>query len=73
MINFGGLGKILILFGLILGSLGVILLFIPKIPWLGKLPGDFVFRRDNFIFYFPLVTCLIISIVLTLIINLFRR
>jgi len=73
MNHWEGWGKILIILGLLLGGVGVILLFLPKIPWLGKLPGDLIFRRGNFTFYFPLVSCLILSLLLTLFFNIFKR
>jgi hypothetical protein len=44
-----------------------------KVPWLGRLPGDIHIQRGNWSFYFPLVTCLIVSIVLTLLFSLFGR
>ena len=69
----GELGKTLIIFGLILCGLGMLLLVAPKIPWLGRLPGDIAIQREKFSFYFPLTTCLIISLILTLIFSLFRR
>jgi hypothetical protein len=68
-----GLGKILIIFGVILVGIGAILILADKIPWLGKLPGDIYIKRERFIFYFPIVTCIIISIILTLLFSLFRR
>jgi hypothetical protein len=71
--GFNSLGKILILFGLVLAAIGVFFLFMPKIPWLGRLPGDIVFRRGNFTIYFPWVTCLLISILLTLLLAIFRK
>lgn len=67
------LGKILILFGLIVAGIGVLVLLGAKIPFLGRLPGDILIRRKNFTFYFPLATCIIISIILTLIFWLLRR
>ena len=67
------LGKTLIVFGLVLVAVGVIVSFAPKIPWLGRLPGDIVIRRESFSFYFPLATCLLISAILTLVLYLFRR
>ena len=67
------IGKMLIVFGIIMAVVGAILLFAPKIPWLGKLPGDFVYRGERFTFYFPLATCILLSIILTLIFYLFRR
>jgi Protein of unknown function (DUF2905) len=66
-------GKILVFFGLILIVVGLIFLFGPKIPWLGKLPGDITIKKENFIFYFPLATSLVISILLTILFSLFRR
>ncbi|MBI1998590.1 MAG: DUF2905 domain-containing protein [Deltaproteobacteria bacterium] len=69
----GGIGRILIYLGLLLVVLGVIFSFIGKIPWLGHLPGDITIERERFTFYFPLATCLIISVILTLVLYLFRR
>ena len=66
-------GKFLILFGTIVVIVGVILLISPKIPWLGRLPGDILIRRKNFTFYFPLATTIILSVILTVLINLFRK
>jgi hypothetical protein len=63
----------LILFGLLLVVLGGILVLLPKIPWLGRLPGDFYYRGEKFSFYFPLATSIIISLLLTLLFALFRR
>ncbi len=65
--------KFLIFTGLIIVLFGLILLFAHKIPYLGRLPGDIIIQRKNFTFYFPLVTCLILSIVLTIILNLIFR
>jgi hypothetical protein len=69
----GGIGRILIYLGLLLVVLGVIFSLIGKIPWLGHLPGDITIERERFTFYFPLATCLIISVILTLVLYLFRR
>jgi formate hydrogenlyase subunit 3/multisubunit Na+/H+ antiporter MnhD subunit len=60
------LGRLLILFGAILLVAGVLLTFAGKLG-LGKLPGDIVYRRGNFSFYFPLMTSIVLSIVLSLI------
>ncbi len=68
-----GFGKVVIIVGLIIALIGVLLVITPRVPWLGKLPGDITIKRDNFHFYFPLTTCIIISIVLTLIFYLFKR
>ena len=66
-------GKLLIFFGVLLVALGLIFSFGMKIPWLGQLPGDIYIRRENFTFYFPLTTCLLIGLILTLVLYLFRR
>ena len=67
------LGRFLIAAGVILLIVGVVFLLAPKIPWLGHLPGDISYKRGNFSFYFPLGTCILISIILTLIMYLFRK
>ena len=60
------LGKFLILAGLVLAVLGIFLMLSGKVPWLGRLPGDFYFRGKNVSFYFPLTSSLLISAALTL-------
>lgn len=67
------LGKMLIVFGVVLAAVGVVLLLAPKIPWLGKLPGDITYRGERFTFYFPLATCILLSAILSLLFYLFRR
>ena len=67
------LGKTLIVIGIVLAVLGGLILLSGYIPWLGKLPGDIRIKRDGFSFYFPLTTCIIISILLTLIFRLLGR
>jgi hypothetical protein len=67
------LGRLLIVIGLIMVAVGAVFLLAPKIPWLGRLPGDFSFKRGNVSFYFPLGTCILISVILTLLMYLFRR
>ena len=66
-------GKLLILFGLILAAVGGLMLFIGKVPYVGRLPGDIYVQRKNFSFYFPLTTSILLSIVLTLLFSLFSR
>lgn len=68
-----GMGKILIVIGCLMAALGVILVFSDKIPWLGRLPGDIFIKRENFSFYFPLTTCILISLLLSLIFYVFRK
>lgn len=67
------LGRWLIVAGVILVIVGAVFLLAPRLPWLGKLPGDISYQRGNFSFYFPLGTSIVISIILTLILYLFRR
>ncbi len=67
------LGRMLIIIGLVLAGVGAVMLLAPKLPWLGRLPGDFTFRRGNFTFYFPLATSILISVVLTLFLYFFRK
>jgi uncharacterized protein HemY len=66
------LGRLLILFGAILLGAGVVFTMAGKLG-VGKLPGDFVYRRGNFSFYFPLMTSLLLSVVLSLLLWVFRR
>ncbi len=65
--------KTLILFGLFLIALGIFLHLMSRTPRLGKLPGDIFIQKGNFSFYFPVVTCLIVSLIMTFLINLFKR
>jgi uncharacterized membrane protein YkgB len=69
----GPLGKLLILLGVFIILVGLFLLIGEKIPWIGRLPGDIIIRRKNFTFYFPIVTSILISIILTLFFMLFRK
>ncbi|MGD9851849.1 MAG: DUF2905 domain-containing protein [Nitrospirales bacterium] len=75
-----GMGKILALMGIVLVVLGVFLMILGKwsgsdssLGWLGRLPGDFVIKRDSFTFYFPLATSIVLSLVGSLILYLFFR
>lgn len=71
----GSIAKIIIQLGVILVVLGIVLLFLEKAHFLnlGHLPGDIRIHRGNFSFYFPIVTCILISLILTIILSLFRR
>lgn len=60
-------GKILVLFGLLIVGIGVLLMFVDRIPFIGKLPGDIHVKKDNFQFYFPITTSVILSILLSLV------
>ena len=67
------LGRLLLVVGAAIVVLGLVLTFAGRIPWLGRMPGDIVYRRGNFTFYFPLATSILLSIVLTAILWLIRR
>jgi Protein of unknown function (DUF2905) len=67
------LGRLLAIFGGVLAMVGIALWTGFGAAWLGRLPGDIRVERGNSTFYFPIVTCLIISIILSLIVSLFRR
>lgn len=67
------IGKLFITAGLILLGLGLYFLYGPGFSGLGRLPGDIVIRKDNFSFYLPLTTCVLISALLSVILWLFKR
>jgi hypothetical protein len=73
MFDFSHLGKLLIVIGLVMAGIGLVLIFAGKIPWFGRLPGDFFFRGKNVSFYFPLVTSLLASLILSLILWFINR
>lgn len=68
-----GLGKLIIILGISLVVIGLLITFAPKIPILGKLPGDFYFRRGNTSFYFPLATSLLASLIISIILSVIFR
>jgi len=67
------LAKGLILLGAVLIALGLILLFFQKVPFLGKLPGDILIKRENFTFSFPLATSIVVSLLISLILYLIGK
>jgi len=67
------IGKILVIFGIILVGAGLLLTFYNKIPFIGKLPGDFLVQKKDFTFYFPLATSIVLSAVLSLFFWLVNR
>lgn len=67
------IGKVLMVTGAVIILIGAALTLSGRIPWLGKLPGDFLIERKNFTFYFPLATSIVISILLSLLFWLFGR
>ena len=70
---FRDIGKLLIFAGGFLVIFGLLFIFSPKIPFLGKLPGDILISRGNFRFFFPLATCLLLSAALSIILNIVLR
>ncbi len=71
--DLDGMGKGLILLGVALVLLGAVLHWGPRLPWLGHLPGDFLIRRDRVTIFLPLTTCLLLSLLLSLLARLFFR
>lgn len=71
--DFNIFGKTLIGIGILIILIGMALMFADKIPWLGRLPGDVHIKKENWSFYFPIATSLLISVILSLILWLFRR
>jgi hypothetical protein len=69
----GGIGKLLIVAGIVLVALGLLFQLGARLPWLGRLPGDFAIEREHFRFYFPLTTSILISVALSLVLWLLRR
>lgn len=73
MADLEPVGKVLLLGGVFLAVLGLLLIFGQKIPFLGRLPGDILIQKGSFRFFFPIVSTLILSAVLTILINLIVR
>jgi Protein of unknown function (DUF2905) len=67
------LGRVLLIVGGALVVLGLLFTLGARLPGFGRLPGDIVYRKGNFTFYFPLVTCIILSVVVTLLLRIFNR
>jgi hypothetical protein len=68
-----GFGKAFIYLGILMAVVGVIFLLGGKIPWLGHLPGDLTIEREGYTFYFPLTTCVLISVIISLVLYFFKR
>jgi len=73
MTGFEPLGRLLMIIGLVLMASGGLLWLITRAGFMGSLPGDIVIRRSNFTLHFPLMTCLILSLLLTLVLNIVWR
>jgi hypothetical protein len=73
MFGLEGIGKILVIIGLVIAGLGLLFIFGGRIPFLGKLPGDIIIRNDGVTLYFPIVSLLLLSAVITIVVNLILR
>jgi Protein of unknown function (DUF2905) len=73
VIDFNGLGKLLILLGGILIVVGAVVVFVDKLPWLGRLPGDIYIERRHFTFFFPVTTSILVSVILSLVLYIVSR
>jgi len=73
MSPFQEFGKVLILIGIFMVIIGLFLFLMPKIPFIGRLPGDIIIKKDNFTFYFPVATSILLSIILSILFSIFRR
>lgn len=65
-------GWLLLILGLVIAGVGLVWILSPSIPWLGRLPGDIRIERESLRFYFPLVTCLLLSLILSLVLWVIR-
>lgn len=66
-------GRTLLLIGLVVAVVGLVLVLAPRIPFIGRLPGDIRFERDGVVVFIPLGTMLVVSLVLTLVLNIIGR
>jgi hypothetical protein len=67
------LGKWLVVMGLFMAAAGLLIWAVGSLGWFGHLPGDIYYRRGNVSFYFPLATCILLSIIVSLVLMLLRR
>jgi hypothetical protein len=69
----GEIAKVMIFIGAVLIAVGLVILFFPRLPFVGKLPGDILVKKEHFTFYFPLATSIVISIIISLILYLINK
>jgi len=69
----GEMAKFIIVIGAVLVIVGFVMLFLQKVPFLGRLPGDILIKKENFTFYFPFATSIIVSIIVSLILYLISK
>ena len=68
-----GLGKLLVISGILLVVVGLAFMFGDRVPYIGRLPGDILIRKERVSFYFPITTSIIVSIILTILFSIFRK
>ena len=71
--DLSSMGRMVIILGLIVVAIGALMLLAGRLPFLGRLPGDIAVQRGSWSFYFPLATSIVLSLVLTVVLNLFAR
>jgi hypothetical protein len=69
----GELARVMIIIGVVLIAIGLVLLVLPRFPFLGRLPGDILIKKEHLTFYFPLATSIVISIIISLILYLINK
>ncbi len=72
MTDHTSFGWLLLILGLVIAAVGLVWVLVPSIPWLGRLPGDIRIERENFRVYFPLVTCMLLRLALSLVVWISR-
>jgi hypothetical protein len=73
MAEYSHIGKMLIVFGVLLVGIGLMVYFGKTFSWFGRLPGDIYIKKENVSFYLPITTCILVSIVLTFLFQIFFR
>ena len=73
VVDLNYIGKVLVLFGVVMIVVGGIFMISGKVPWLGRLPGDIYVQKKNFSFFFPITTSILISIAISLILIFLRH
>ena len=68
-----GLGKLMVISGILLVAAGLAFMFGDRVPFVGRLPGDILIRKERFSFYFPITTSIIVSIIATILFSIFRK
>jgi hypothetical protein len=71
--NLEPIGRALVILGVFITVLGAVVLLTPRVPWLGRLPGDIVIHREDLTIYIPLTTMLLVSVVLSVVLGIIGR